>query len=142
MTAADPVATYKEFLREIVNRRPSGIRRKLAAAFCTHPSFISQVTNPGLRVPFPAHHITELFRVCHCTPEEQERFLALYMRAHPGASPLSKESERHKGQAVRVSLPGISDPALRTELESVMREFARRVVSIANRMPVNEEERS
>ena len=53
MTTADPVATYKEFLREIVNRRPSGIRRKLAAAFCTHPSFISQVTNPGLRVPFP-----------------------------------------------------------------------------------------
>ena len=71
MTAADPVATYKEFLREIVNRRPSGIRRKLAAAFCTHPSFISQVTNPGLRVPFPRTTLRNCFGCATVRPKNR-----------------------------------------------------------------------
>ena len=44
---------------QLVARRPSGTRQKMAAATGTHPSFISQITNPGLRVPLPAQHMPD-----------------------------------------------------------------------------------
>ena len=72
--ASDAIAEYKALLRRYIDRRPSGTRQKLAEAFGTHKSFISQITNPTYRVPLPAQHIPALFRVCHLNAEEQRAF--------------------------------------------------------------------
>ncbi|MGB0694036.1 MAG: hypothetical protein ACPGOY_00200 [Rhodospirillaceae bacterium] len=82
----DAVADYKRLLKSFLDRCPSGTRQKLASAIGTHKSFISQITNPSYRVPLPAQHIPELFRICRLSASEQSQFLALYRRAHPGAA--------------------------------------------------------
>lgn len=128
---ADPVAAYKRLLRAQIARRPSGTRRKLAAAFGTHPSFVSQITNPALRVPLPAQHIPALFRTCRFSPEEQAEFLGLYARAHPAQSAAMEELAAHERDALRIPMPAFADPALRAEVEALIRDFARRVVRLA-----------
>ena len=63
-TAADQsVATYKQLLREYIDRRPSGTRQRIAKALGTHKSFVSQITNPALRVPLPAPHVASIFKI-------------------------------------------------------------------------------
>ena len=44
---ADQVAEYKTILKEYIDRRPSGMRQKLATALGKHKSFISQITGPS-----------------------------------------------------------------------------------------------
>lgn len=133
MTAAaeDPVTAYKRLLRELVARRPSGTRRRMAAAFGTHASFISQITNPALRVPLPAQHIPALFRTCHFSAEEQGQFLALYARAHPAQAVAIEELAAVERDGLRIALPHFPDPALRREVEETIREFAERVIRLA-----------
>jgi hypothetical protein len=131
--ADDPVATYKQLLRKQIARRPSGIRRKIAAETGTHPSFISQLTNPALRVPLPAQHIPAIFRICHFSPEEQKAFLDLYARAQPAQfSSLDVLSEIER-DVIRIPLPDLGDPALRHELESLIRDFAERAIALVAR---------
>jgi hypothetical protein len=127
----DPVAAYKALLRELIDRRPSGTRRKLAVAFGTHPSFISQITNPALRVPLPAQHVPTLFRICHFAPDEQRSFLALYAAAHPSQSAEALATDER--DLVRVRLPVFGDPERREEVASLIRDFAERVIALAQR---------
>jgi hypothetical protein len=130
MTAApeDPVAAYKALLRELVARRPSGTRQKIAAATGTHPSFISQITNPALRVPLPAQHIPAVFRVCHFSTEERAAFLKLYAQAHPSQSAAMEELAAGERDVVRIVLPELGEA--RQEVEALIREVADRVVAI------------
>jgi len=129
----DPVAAYKRLLRELVARRPAGTRRRMAAAFGTHASFISQITNPALRVPLPAQHIPALFRTCHFSAEAQAQFLALYARAHPAQAVAIEELAAVERDGLRIALPPFADPALRREVEEVIRDFADRVIRLAQR---------
>jgi hypothetical protein len=129
--ADDPVAAYKRLLRALVARRPSGTRKRIAAAFGAHPSFVSQITNPALRVPLPAQHLPALFRVCHFTADERAQFLALYARAHP-AAPVGAEAAG-EGEALRIVIPPMADRALRAEVEALIRDFAERVIGLATR---------
>lgn len=131
MSRPDPLVAYKSFLRQVVERRPSGIRQKLAAAFGTHPSFISQITNPALKVPLPAQHIPTLFQVCHFTPEEQETFLDLYKQAHPSQSGSIEELAEGERNVVKIVLPAFADAQLRAEVELLIREFSERAISLA-----------
>jgi hypothetical protein len=130
MTASpeDPVAAYKALLRELVARRPSGRRQKFAAATGTHPSFISQITNPALRVPLPAQHIPAVFRVCHFSTEERSAFLKLYAQAHPSQSAAMEELAAGERDVVRIVLPELGEA--RQEVEALIREVADRVVAI------------
>ncbi|MEL6234046.1 MAG: hypothetical protein AAFR46_06530 [Pseudomonadota bacterium] len=128
----DPVAVYKEHLRALIDRRPSGTRRKLAEAFGTHPSFISQITNPALRVPLPAQHIPALFRICHFSPEEQRRFLGLYSHAHPGQPDSSDPAAESDEELVQIRIGGLA-PQRREEVAALIREFAARVIALARR---------
>lgn len=127
----EPVAAYKSLLRKLIDRRPSGTRRKLAAAIGAHPSFISQITNPALRVPLPAQHIPALFRVCHFAPEEQTAFLDLYARAHPAQSDALEELAASERDVLRIPLPGFDDPETRRETTELIRDFAERVIALA-----------
>jgi hypothetical protein len=81
--AAEAIATYKTLLRDVLDRRPSGTRQRLATALGTNRSFVSQITNPAYDVPIPAQHLGAIFEVCHLAAAERAAFLAAYARAHP-----------------------------------------------------------
>ena len=83
LSTEDALAAYKALLRDLINQRPSGTRQRIAKVLGTHKSFISQVTNPALKVPLPAQHVEPIFRICHFSTEEQRSFLKLYRQAHP-----------------------------------------------------------
>lgn len=126
----DPIAEYKGLLRLYIDRRPSGTRQKLAEAFGTHKSFISQVTNPAYRVPLPAQHIPALFKVCHFSPEEQRVFMEIYARAHPGQIGAIEELARFEEGVLRIPLPVFADPELRARVELLIRDFAERIIDM------------
>lgn len=126
----DAVAAYKAELRAIIDRRPSGTRQKLAEAFGTHKSFISQITNPNYRVPLPAQHIPALLRVCRLSHEEERGFLALYARAHPAQARNIKELASIEENVLRIPLPEFDDPSDRLEVEQLIRDFADRVIGL------------
>lgn len=132
MTAApeDPVAAYKVLLRELIARRPSGTRQKIAAETGTHPSFISQITNPSLRVPLPAQHIPTIFKVCHFSQEERSAFLKSYAKAHPAQSAAMEELAALDRDVVRIVLPDLGDAQTRHDVEALIRDVAERVVAI------------
>jgi hypothetical protein len=126
----EPIAEYKALLRLYLDRRPSGTRQKLAEAFGTHKSFISQITNPTYRVPLPAQHIPALFRVCHLSPDEQRRFMEIYARAHPGQYGAIEELASLEADVLRIPLPHFADPERRHEVEQLIRDFAERVIAL------------
>lgn len=128
--AQGAIAKYKALLREYIDRRPSGTRQKLAEAFGTHKSFISQITNPNYRVPLPAQHIPALFRVCHLNAQEQRAFLDIYARAHPGQYGAIEDLASVEKDVVRIPLPHFEDPELRPRVEQLIKDFAERVVTL------------
>ncbi|WP_193370446.1 hypothetical protein [Pelagibius marinus] len=129
--ADDPVAEYKVLLKRYLDRRPSGTRQKLAEAFGTHKSFISQVTNPAYRVPLPAQHIPAMFRVCHLSEEEQRHFLELYGRAHPAQSVAMEELASIERDVLRIPLPHGMDETRRNQVRQLIHDFAERVIALA-----------
>lgn len=126
----DGITEYKALLRRYIDRRPSGTRQKLAEAFGTHKSFISQIINPAYRVPLPAQHIPALFRVCHLNSDEQRTFLDVYARAHPGQYGAIEELASFEEGVLRIPLPSFTDPERRREVEQLIREFAERVIAL------------
>jgi len=124
-------AAYKALLRELIDRRPSGTRQRIAEALGTHKSFVSQISNPTYRVPLPAQHIPALFRVCHFSPEEQRSFLELYARAHPGQADAIEELAGVERDVIRIPLPEFGSPEIAREVEEAIRDFAARVIAIA-----------
>jgi hypothetical protein len=128
--ASEAITEYKALLRSYLDRRPSGTRQKLAEAFGTHKSFISQIINPSYRVPLPAQHIPALFRVCHLSPEEQRAFLDVYARAHPGQFAAMEELASFEEDVLRIPMPKFSDPAQRKQIEQLIKGYAERIISI------------
>lgn len=128
--ASEAITEYKALLRSYLDRRPSGTRQKLAEAFGTHKSFISQIINPSYRVPLPAQHIPALFRVCHLSPEEQRAFLDVYARAHPGQFAAMEELATFEEDVLRIPIPKFSDPVQRKQVEQLIKGYAERIISI------------
>ena len=126
----DAITEYKALLRQYIDRRPSGTRQKLAEAFGTQKSFISQIINPSYRVPLPAQHIPALFRVCHLSPEEQRTFLDVYARAHPGQFAAMEELTSFEADVLRIPMPKFSDPAQRKQAEQLIKAYAERIISL------------
>ncbi len=126
----DAIAEYKALLREYIDRRPSGTRRKLAEAFGTHKSFISQIINPNYRVPLPAQHIPALFRVCHLNAQEQRAFMEVYARAHPGQFGAIEDLASLESDVLRIPLPEFRDSTQREQVEQLIKEFAERVIAL------------
>lgn len=125
------VATYKQLLREYIDRRPSGTRQRIAKVLGTHKSFVSQITNPALRVPLPAPHVASIFKICHFSPEERESFLDAYRIAHPNQA-AALESEQLSGKRiVMIELPQFKDPAKQDRLADAIQEVADRMIALA-----------
>src|SRR5580658_7753530 len=108
------VAAYKRLLQEYIDKRPSGLRLKIAKALGKHRSFVSQITNPIYPIPVPARHLETIFRICHLAPEERQAFMTAYEAAHPGNPPDGKRTPRKARQrrVVEIDLPLVGDPAL------------------------------
>ena len=129
------VAAYKRLLQEYIDRRPSGLRLKIAKAIGKHRSFVSQITNPVYPIPVPARHLEAIFRICHLAPEERQAFMAAYDAAHPchpreGRRAPRKARER---RVIEIDLPVLGDPALEREMEDFLRHMARQLEKLARR---------
>ena len=124
------VARYKQYLRECIDRRPSGLRGRLALALAKHKSFVSQITNPGYAVPIPAGDVPTILEVCHLLPEERHAFLQLYAAAHPrrASGAASPGTAAHR---IHIDLPAFDDAALAVEVEVTIRDMAQRIVRLA-----------
>ncbi len=131
LSPARALAAYKSLLRDLINQRPSGTRKRIAEALGTHRSFISQVTNPSLKVPLPAQHVEAIFRVCHFSPEEQRQFLSLYRQAHPDRPVRFADIETENQHVIRILVPPFRSARKRAEVEQLIREFAARVIDLS-----------
>jgi hypothetical protein len=129
----DPaVAAYKRMLKECLDLRPSGTRQRLAAALGTHKSFVSQITNPTLRVPLPAQHVQTIFRICHFSQEEQSAFLQAYRLAHPSPS-LPETAGENGARLLTIEVPAFGDIGRQDEVVDAINEFAARLIALARR---------
>src|ERR1700756_1455270 len=82
-SSQDLIAAYKAILRDVLDKRPSGMRQRLAEALGKNRSFITQIANPAYQTPIPVQHLQSIIQTCHFSAQERDRFLAAYHRAHP-----------------------------------------------------------
>jgi hypothetical protein len=125
--AKDPaalVAAYKTVLREVLERRPSGMRQRLAEALGTTRSFVSQITNPAYTTPIPAPYVATILEICRLSEVERGRFLAAYRKAHPrrGAAP---ESERTR--TLVLTVPDFAADGLNAEFDAMLIDLVARL---------------
>lgn len=123
------VAAYKAILEECIDRRPSGMRARIAAALGKHKSFVTQLINPVYPMPIPARHLPAIFDLCHFSPEERQAFLRAYHAAHPG-----RDSEggrlavaRPRRKQLTVEVPLLADARKQRALEALFQELAHRL---------------
>src|SRR5216684_896231 len=83
-----PIAAYKAMLRGYIDRRPAGMRARIADALGKHKSFVSQLTNPIYPMPIPARHQSTILEICHFSAEERKTFIKAYAMEHPTSAPL------------------------------------------------------
>lgn len=126
----NPVAEYKLYLRDCIDRRPSGMRQKIATALGKHKSFVSQITNPNYTVPIPAGDLHVIFDVCHMAPEERGRFLELYERAHPFRAAGARRPA-NLPHDLRIIMPAFKSEAMARQVEKTVIDLANRVISMA-----------
>ena len=116
-----PVTEYKFILAEVLERRPSGTRGRLASALGKNRSFVSHITSGTYATPIPVGHIEVIFEVCHFSAGERQRFLAAYARAHPRRPVLLAETHRLKAHTFQ--LPDLGDGARNEKLHALVNEF-------------------
>jgi len=127
-TKTDAVGAYKQILADLLDRRPSGTRQRLAIALNKNRSFVSQITNPVYPVPVPVQHLSVIFEICHFSPAERQAFLDAYHAAHPrrlvtvGHGPATRR--------IAIDVPDLGDVKRNRALEDLMEEMARRIAHI------------
>ena len=123
----EAVIAYKTILSDIIDNRPSGTRQRLATALGKHRSFVTQVTSPAYATPLPARHLETIFRVCHFSPAEQERFLDAYHRAHPGKLP---DLRGEKVRQLTLTVPDFGDDKKNRKFDEAVSEFIQRIANL------------
>ena len=129
------VAAYKRILQSYIDRRPSGMRLKIAEAIGKHKSFVSQITNPAYPVPIPARHLETIFKICPFSPEERNTFLQAYGAAHPTQSKGLRGAARRAAakRKLEIELPEFENAETQQQVEALIEDFARRVVELASK---------
>ena len=122
------VATYKRVLQDVLERRPSGMRQRLAEALGKNRSFISQISNPTYPTPIPAQHVEPIFEICHFSPAERERFLEAYRQAHPQR--LRTLGHPDRTRRITLTLPDLEDEQKNRRLEAALAELAERIAQL------------
>jgi hypothetical protein len=124
-TKSAHVETYKTILREILDRRPSGTRQRLATALGKNRSFVSQISQPTYPAPIPAPHLEVIFEICHFSPAEKRSFLDAFMHAHP-----NRLRHMRAGPSLRILRLEVFDfgnPERNHEFDELVRDTARRL---------------
>jgi len=119
------VEAYKSILRNVLDRRPSGTRQRLAIALGKNRSFISQISNPAYPVPIPAPHLEIIFEVCHFSGAEKRAFLECFARAHPLRAGVLRNGPSLR--ALRLEVVDFGDARRNREFDNLVRELARRL---------------
>jgi hypothetical protein len=125
------IRAYKTILHDVVERRPSGLRLKIAEGIGRNKSFVSQITSPNYPIPIPRKHLNQIFELAHFTSEEKAKFLDYYRRAHPRVDArvpaLRATEDDHR--VLRLELPRLGS-ALDAQVDQLVRDFARRVTDL------------
>ena len=124
----DAIISYKTILAQIIDNRPSGTRQRLAAALGKHRSFVTQITSPAYSTPLPARHLATIFRVCHFSPVEQDRFVEAYHAAHPGKLPEFGSSEGLRSLSLMV--PDLGDDKKNRLLDEAVTDFVQKIATL------------
>lgn len=127
---SDPVQAYKRVLQEVLDRRPSGTRQRLAQALERNRSFVTQISNPSYIVPIPAPHVATIFEICHFSSVERTAFLDAYRRAHPRS--LVAVSQRPRGRHVHLLLPDFGSDAKNAAFDELLDHFLSGVARLTN----------
>jgi hypothetical protein len=125
------VEGYKNILRDILDRRPSGTRQRLATALGKNRSFVSHISNPAYPVPIPAPHLEIIFEICHFSPAEKRAFLDAFMRAHPNRLKQVRLGPSLRSLKLEVFDFGNADK--NREFDELVRETARRLSRLMRR---------
>jgi hypothetical protein len=121
------IAAYKRILESVLDRRPSGMRQRLAEALGKNRSFITQIANPGYATPIPAQHLHSIIEMCHFSAKEKDQFLQAYHRAHPRRLLLLKG--RGRNRRLTLMLPDLGTQKNR-RFDALVSEFAERVARL------------
>lgn len=124
-TVDRPVAAYKRMLADILERRPSGTRQKLAAALASNRSFVSQIANPAYATPIPVAHLATIFEICHFSAAERKKFMDLYAQAHPNRLPAAGARPRQA-----VLLPDLGDESRNARLHAIVSQFVNQLADL------------
>ena len=73
--SSSAVADYKKILSDVIDRRPSGTRQRLAAALGKNRSFVSQIANAAYSTPIPVQHLDLVFEICLFPAGDRKAFL-------------------------------------------------------------------
>lgn len=126
--SGEPIAAYKALLRDIIDRRPSGTRRRLAEALGKNPSFISQITNPAYPTPIPAGDVELILELCHFSPDERARFLSAYAAAHPRRA--AGAASRPKLRPLTLNVPDLGSGRRNAEFDRAVQDFVARLAKL------------
>ncbi len=121
------VAAYKRVLADILDKRPSGTRQRLAAALGKNRSFVSQIANPAYAVPIPAQHLDTLFEVCLFLPVERDAFLKAYALAHPGRLDHLRHRRDHRLRPLTVYVPDFGDERRNQKVDRLVSDLVGRL---------------
>lgn len=120
------VARYKEYLSGIVDLRPSGMRQMIAVALDKNRSFVTQMISADYPMGIPARHVPVIIEVCRFSDHERERFLKLYVAAHPDRTEEVREHHHPSNElrTIRINVPAVEDVALAAEIEIAVQKVA------------------
>jgi hypothetical protein len=124
----DPVAAYKIVFKAILDKRPSGMRLRLADALGKNRSFISQISNPVYATPIPAQHLNIIFQLCHFSAAEKAQFLAAYDEAHPQRADTLKAGRKER--TVTLHVPSLGTAKKDGQFDALLNEFVRRLAAL------------
>jgi hypothetical protein len=124
----DAVAAYKAVFKAVLDKRPSGMRLRLADALGKNRSFISQISNPIYATPIPPQHLSTIFQLCHFSAGEKAAFLAAYEEAHPQRADSVKVGSKER--TVTLQVPSLGSARKDGQLDALLHEFARRLAAL------------
>jgi len=124
----DLIAAYKAILRDILDRRPSGMRQRLAEALGKNRSFITQISNPAYQTPIPVQHLHRIIEICHFSAQERDQLLHAYNQAHPRR--LLMLQEREKNRRLTITLPDLGSDSKNRRLDTLLGEFADKIARL------------
>lgn len=126
--AHEAVAAYKSVFRTVLDKRPSGMRLRLADALGKNRSFISQLANPVYATPIPAQHLTTIFQLCHFSAAEKAEFLAAYHKAHPQRAQTLKAGRKER--TITLQAPSLGSARKDGQFDALLSEFVRRLTAL------------